>query len=233
MIPIVLTGTIIPKAIKTVHRDWEMRRREYLDAIKYYKKFSKVYFLENSSYDLSDDPEFACNENFQYLQFHPSTEFERGKGYQEFQKLDNFVKHNLKEDCFVKVTGRYIYKNFGDLFSFLFRNKCKYDLIIDSFIRLKTAHTSLFYVPKNVYLTQLQGLYLEMNDSEGVWAEHIIYRALKNIGSYTFFPKLPILNAISGSTGVKRTTNEHTVKVKIKNVQRKLFLVFRIKQLLK
>lgn len=233
MIPIILTGTIIPNAIKTVHRNWKVRRNEYLDTIRYYKKFSKVYFIENSYYDLSHDSEFSNDEKFQYFKFEASEQFERGKGYQEFQMLDEFVKHKLNEDCFVKVTGRYIYKNFGDLFSFLIRNKDKYDLIIDAFIRSKTARTSLFYVKKNAYLKRLQDSYLEMDDSVGVWAEHIIYRALKNFSSYTFFPKVPILNATSGSTGGKLITNENIVKIGIKNVQRKLFLVLRIRQLLR
>ena len=233
MIPIVLTGTIIPNTIKVEHRDWKVRRNEYLGAIRYYKKFSKVYFIENSHYDISHDGEFSSDERFQCFKLEASKEFERGKGYQEFQMLDEFVKRNLNEDCFVKVTGRYIYKNFDEMFSFLFRNKCKYDLIIDAFIWSKIARISLFYVKKNVYLTRLQDSYLEMDDSVGVWAEHIIYRALKNVGLYTFFPKVPILNATSGTAGVKMITNEHVARVRIHNVQRKLLSALKIRQLLR
>ena len=114
MMPIVLTGTIIPDAIKTVHRNWKVRRNEYLGAIRYYKKFSKVYFIENSHYDISHDGEFSSNERFQCFKFGASEEFERGKGYQEFQMLDEFVKAGLEENSFIKVTGRYIYKNFAE-----------------------------------------------------------------------------------------------------------------------
>ncbi len=232
MIPIVLTGTIIPNSIIVTHSNWKIRRREYLDAITYYKKFSKVYFLENSHYDLSHDDKFSNDENFQCFKFKPSKEFERGKGYQEFQMLDEFVKHKLNEDCFMKVTGRYIYKNFGDLFSFCLRSKCKYDLIIDAVMRRKRACTSLFYVKRSIYLQGLQCSYLEMDDSRGVWAEHIIYKVLQNIDSYIYFPELPILNSISGSTGVKITTDDHTVKVKIRNIQRSLLPLLRINKLL-
>ena len=69
MIPIVLTGTIVPNAIKTVHRNWKVRRNEYLEAITYYKKFSKVYFIENSHYDISHDSEFSSDERFKYFKF--------------------------------------------------------------------------------------------------------------------------------------------------------------------
>lgn len=231
MIPIVLTGTIVPNTIKTVHCNWKVRRNEYLDAIRYYKKFSKVYFIENSDYDLSHDSEFSNNEKFQCFKFEVSKEFKRGKGYQEFQMLDEFVKYKLNEECFVKVTGRYIYKNFDEIFSFFRRNKYKYDLIIDAFIRSRRAYTSLFYTPKDMYLLRLQDLYLEMDDSKGIWAEYVIYSALKNIRSYTFLPKVPILNVIQGSTGKKITVNKHSTKMKIKNAQRKLFLFLGIKQL--
>lgn len=232
MIPIVLTGTIIPNAIKVVHCDWKKRRGEYLKAITYYKQFSKVYFLENSHYDISHDDEFSSDERFQYFKFEPSKEFERGKGYQEFQMLDRFVKSRLEEDSFIKVTGRYIYKTFGELFSFLLRKGYKYELIIDAFMRTGLARTGLFYVRKETYLQHVQNRYLEMDDSKDVWAEHVVYSRLKNIHAYTFFPKTPILNVISGSTG-RLITNENIVKIGIRNAQRKILMALKIKQLLK
>jgi len=232
MIPIVLTGTIIPNTIKVVHCDWKKRRSEYLETIRYYKKFSKVYFIENSHYDLLYDSKFSNDERFQCFQFEACKEFERGKGYQEFQMIDDFVDGKLNYDSFVKVTGRYIYKNFGDLFSFLIRNKCKYDLIIDAFVRRKVASTKLFYVRKEMYLQHFQNRYLEMDDSEGIYAEHIIYRILKDICSYTFFPKIPILDAISGTSGLRMATDSNSRKEKIKNIERSLLAVMGIRRLL-
>lgn len=232
MMPIVLTGTIIPNDTKAAHRDWEMRRREYLDAIKYYKKFSQVYFLENSHYDLSHDAEFTGDEKFQCFKFRGSKQSKVGKGHQEFQMLDEFVSQKLNNDCFVKVTGRYIYENFDEIFSFILREKCKYDVIIDAFIRSRIALTSLFYVKKNTYLQCFQNSYLEMDDSEGIYAEHVIYRALKAPCLYTFFPRAPILNAITGTEGLKILMNGCSIKSRIKNVQRMLFLFLRAKRLL-
>jgi len=232
-IPIVLTGTIIPNAIKTVHCDWKKRRSEYLHSISYYKKFSKVYFLENSHYDLSNDNEFSNDERFQYYQFAVSKGYEKGKGYQEFQMLDEFVKHRLDEDCFLKVTGRYIYDNFDEIYAFIHRNRHKNDLIIDSFFQFKKAITSLFFIKKDIYLLRLQDCYLNMDDSKDLWAEHIVYNALKNIRCYTFFPKVFLLSGISGSTGYQYRVNEKSAKIKIKNLQRKVFSVFGIKQLLR
>jgi len=232
MIPIVLTGCIIPNTIKTAHRDWRSRRKEYLDAINCYKKYSKIYFLENSHYDLSQDSDFVVDEKTQYLKFEASKESEKGKGYNEFRMLDEFVKQNLNEDCFIKVTGRYIYENFKELFSFIIKNKYKYDLIIDAFVRNKKAWTSFFYVKKKTYLQHFLNSYLDMDDSKDVWAEHVIYSLLKNIHSYTFFPKNPILNAISGSTNLKITTSDYSIKLRIRNSQRILLPVLNSKRLL-
>jgi len=232
MIPIVLTGTIIPNSIKVVHRDWKKRRSEYLDAIKYYRKFSKVYFLENSRYDLSHDREFSNDERFGCFKFEASEKFDKGKGYQEFQMLDQFVKHGLSEDSFVKVTGRYIYENFDQIFSLIVRESRKYGLIIDAFCRRKIALTSLFYVTKHVYSEQFQNCYLEMDDSKDIWAEHVFYRRLGNVRSYTFFPTTPILNAISGSTGSRTKVNAGSTKVKIKNMERILLSVVGARKLL-
>jgi len=232
MIPIVLTGTIIPNTIKVVHRDWKKRRSEYLDAIKYYRRFSKVYFLEHSHYDLFHDDEFSSDERLECIKFEPSIEFERGKGYHEFQVLDEFVKQRLNDDCFLKITGRYIYSNFKELFSFILRDKDKYDLVIDAFIRTKIAFTSLFYVKKDIYLDQFLNSYLEMNDSKDVWAEHVIYNRLENIPSRTFFPKTPILNAISGSSGSRIAMDAGSTKVKIKNMERILLSVVGARKLL-
>jgi len=233
MIPIVLTGTIIPNAIKVVHCDWRKRRTEYLDAIKFYKKFSKVYFIENSHYDLLYDSAFSNDERFQCFKFEASKEFERGKGYQEFEMLDEFVKAGLEEDSFIKVTGRYIYKNFGKILSLIMSEDGKYELVIDTFIRRKVALTTLFYVRRETYLQHFQDRYLEMDDSKGIWAEHVIYRILKNVGSYACLPRAPILNAISGSTGETIRMNDHGAKLRVKDVQRILFRALNIKQLLR
>ena len=233
MIPIILTGTILPNSIIVVHHDWEKRRQDYIYAIRYYRQFSnKLYFIENSDYDLAHDSAFCTTEGFRAIQYKKSRYYERGKGYQEFEMLDNFVKNDLQEDCFVKITGRYIYKNFSSILAAVSKDKKKYELIIDSFVRLKTAITAIFYVNKSVYLNRLNGLYLNIDDSVNVYAEHVIYNNLSNV-NHTFFATVPILNAISGSTGQIMMTNENFLKISLKNTQRKCFRALNIRQLLK
>jgi hypothetical protein len=91
-LPIVLTATIYPRAIMTVHLTASERRLEYLNAVKYYTKFSHVYLLENSGFNFKDDLDFCSCENVTYIQLEPSNEFNKGKGFQEFEMLDNWFK---------------------------------------------------------------------------------------------------------------------------------------------
>lgn len=229
VIPIVLTGTIIPNAISVTHADWEIRRNEYLQAIKYYQQYSKVFFLENSQYELLHDFEFSSCDGLKCVKYTASTCYDRGKGYQEFKMLDDYVTYKLEDDYFIKVSGRYIYKNFSNLYAYANENRNKYGLIIDAHKKSKTATTSLFFAKKSVYLAAIKDLYLQMNDSEGGYAEHVIFRKLQSIASYTFFPEVPVLNVISGSTGGNIITNTNVVKMNLKNAQRKILRVLNVK----
>ena len=192
-VPIVLTATVIPNGIPTQHSDWRVRREQYLHAIAYYRQFSKVYFLDNSQYDLASDLEFQRNDGCVLLKYPGSDCSEKGKGYQEFEMLDAFVKSSLSEDCFVKITGRYIYSNFPRLFSLVYAMRHRYDLIIDSSMTRKKALTSLFYVSRSLYESRFTGCYQQMDDRMGVWAEHIVYRVIENIRGVTFFPETPFV----------------------------------------
>ena len=109
---IVLTGTIVPSAPFTVHNDPRIRRREYLEAIRFYSEFAPVYFLENSPYPLGDDAEFNQFPNVRLRQRPLSTKPERGKGYQEFEMIDGWLLNEPQPPRrWVKITGRYLYRN--------------------------------------------------------------------------------------------------------------------------
>lgn len=227
MIPIVLTGTIIPNAIKTAHIDIDKRKQEYLAAINYYKTFSKVYFIENSEAELGE--EFHSISGLQIIRMPKSNQYSRGKGYQEFQMLDNFVSNHLIENCFVKVTGRYIIKNFKDLYEYTILNSANYDAIIDTYPRKKYANTWVFYSTKAYYLKSILNTYLNMNDADEHWAEHQMFQNLDNSEKYTFFSELPINTSMSGSTMEYYVNSKF--KCIIKNAQRKIFYKLGIRNL--
>jgi len=112
---VLLTGTIVPNSVYTHHTDPSTRLKEYLFAIDYYCNLFKnddVYFLENSDFDLEKNSDYlklsrSCR--FTLLKFPQSQKFYEGKGYQEFEMLDNAVEQlKDKYTSFIKLTGRYI-----------------------------------------------------------------------------------------------------------------------------
>ena len=116
-IPIVLTGTIIPNTnIRMKHLDAEKRRKEYLNCINYYRNFAPVYFLENSSYPVEEDLEFTSIPNVEIRKFPVSSFPEKGRGFQEFEMIDSFIKNEKNiPNKFLKITGRYFYTNIKDI----------------------------------------------------------------------------------------------------------------------
>jgi hypothetical protein len=203
-LPIVLTATIYPRAIMTVHLTASERRLEYLNAVKYYTKFSHVYLLENSGFNFKDDLDFCSCENVTYIQLEPSNEFNKGKGFQEFEMLDNWFKlYGSKYRGFVKITGRYIVENIADILE----DACVSDSFNCIFERKKSyidiALTDLFYSGFEFYDKKLLGCYLFVDDKEGYFIEHVVGKILKNNPSTKVFSKHPIKTGISGSHGGK------------------------------
>jgi hypothetical protein len=201
-ISIVLTGTIVPNAIRVEHTDFQRRRDEYLRAIEYYHEFAPVYFLENSTYDVMGDREFFKYDNVHIRKFPVSNNYHKGKGYQEFEMLDNwFNTEQLLPSRWIKITGRYIVVNFEDIFRDCINNYL-YDLIIEQrILPSKIAHTDVFYVTSLFYRDHFIGVYQDSDDSRGKYIEHIIRERIRRIDRFRTFKMMPLISGINGSTG--------------------------------
>ncbi len=222
MIPIVLTATITPQVSShSAHNDPGKRKNEYLEAINFYRRFSKVYFLENSGYPVRDDADFPREDaGLVYKTYEKPGDKNRNKGSLEFEMLDRFVREELKEEGFIKITGRYIYGNFQELFDFAEGQSGRRQLIIDAYCRRKSAFTSLFYMSRPLYLERFAGAHAEMRDEPGHWAEHVFYRRLGGFSGYGFFRPLPMLRMISGADGVSVDYARTPLRNFVKNAQR-------------
>lgn len=200
---IVLTGTIVPNAPFTAHNDPQLRRREYLEAINFYREFAPVYFLENSTYPLADDAEFNQWPNVNLRQRPVSGSPERGKGYQEFEMIDGWL---LDEPApprrWMKITGRYLYRNFGELFEDCRRER-RAQVIIDQCALSQIARSYLFYVENNFYREYIAGIYHQCDDEAGEWIERVLYRRLVSLpkSQARLFSLEPRLTGVSGTTG--------------------------------
>jgi hypothetical protein len=231
VIPIVLTGTIIPQAIYTKYAEAHQRRLEYLTAINFYRKFAPVFFLENSLFDMASDQEFKQEKDFSPIKIAIDRDFSKGKGYQEFQTLDTFVSKHFQGNAFIKITGRYIFKNFSAIYRCLESNPAKECVVMDIHTRRKVAITSIFYSTKDFYLRWLYGKCKQMDDSKDIWAERIYFKELLHNPEVTFFSRKPLLTVQEGSTGLFINEHKFSPKVVISNLQRAMFSLLKIPRL--
>lgn len=198
---IVLTGSIVPAVNFVVVADVSERRAQYLAALRFYSDFAQVYFLENSTYDIAADPEFLALQNVRIRRFSMSNGADRGKGYHEFAMLDTWHDSETSPpERFLKITGRYLLRNIAAFLAEC-RRAGQRTLLIDRFANSEIALTSVFSVSWGGYGELLKGLYRQMNDSDGLWAERVYYAALRNSGTAHIFAHEPELIGVSGSTG--------------------------------
>ena len=197
---IVLTGSITPAVNFVAISDIAERRKQYLAALEFYRGFAPVFFLENSTYDLSTDPDFTMP-GVMLRKFSMLPERERGKGYQEFAMMDAWHASEIAPPArFLKITGRYRVENV----SYLLREcdaAAPEEMLIDRYRRRHVALTSIFSVSWGGYPASLRGLYRQMNDARGVWAEHVFYKALAGKRHVRPFATESDMRGISGSTG--------------------------------
>ena len=224
---LIITGTIVPNAILTKHADPKIRRKEYLESLLFYSEHmdDPIYFLENSLYDFSTDSEFQglfCERKIKLVKFPISCEFQLGKGFQEFEMIDQFIKSlSGKYHSFVKISGRYQYLNIKELTDFT----CE-GIVIDMIRRYKVAITSFFYSTFDFYQEHLMDLYLEVDDSHGQWIERILYKKLRGknyVRQVQLFPVSPIFRSIYGSSGESIDTQKNVFINHIRNIERIIF----------
>lgn len=198
---IVLTSTIVPNSIKTKYIDPSKRRLEYLKAIEYYKNYGDIFFLENSSYQIEKDKDFYQYKNVYIRKFPTSQHYEKGKGYQEFEMLDNWIKSekNLPEH-WIKITGRYIITNFNHIYNDILTSNN--ELIIEQNSKKKWAHTNLFYISTEYYKNNFLGIFENCDDSSGKYIEHIIHDKIQGFSCCRVFKTLPLFEGINASTGI-------------------------------
>jgi hypothetical protein len=232
---LLITGTIVPNSNFVAHTNIEERRKEYYDSLLFYSdnfKDDDLFFLENSSYDFEKDAEFQkllADRKIILMKFSVSDKFKQGKGYQEFEMLDRAIEKLATEyNSFIKITGRYKVMNLKQLTGF----KCE-SLVADFHKKTKVTQTNVFYVNGSFYNSYLKNLYLQVDDSKGVYIEKIVYNKIeteKLEKKVKLFLLNPIIVGISGSYG--GTLNRNKIKMKIRNVERKLLKALGINQFL-
>jgi hypothetical protein len=183
---IVLTGTIVPNVVTQLqHCDPMVRKNEYLAAIKFYAQFAPVYFLENSTYDLLNDQDFNSIPHVLIRKF-PVSEFAaKGRGFQEFEMLDRWVKsENNPPERWLKITGRYLYQNITEILAEC-SSKKDCDLLINQHRFSGVAESAIFGISHIFYQNQISGLFQECDDGSGWFIEKALHRRLCNVSAST------------------------------------------------
>jgi len=202
-VPIVLTATVIPQTTGTALMEPETRLAEYAKAVQFYVRQAPVIFLENSSYSLEGHAAFREAARLQVKRFPPSASPERGKGYQEFEMLDNWLAAEARPPVrWLKITGRYQILNIQSLL-----HECRQDLnsglIVDRMPRAGMARTYVFCTSTEFYRTRLRGLYRQCDDRCGAWIERMLFRQLQGrpAAEVHLFKTQPRIHALAGTSG--------------------------------
>lgn len=222
---LLITGTIVPNSNYVEHKDATARRNEYLEALKFYADKANgydIFFLENSEYDIAADREFSDllkNKNISLLKFPKSPAFSLGKGYQEFEMLDQAIDRLSNEfDTFVKITGRYRVLNLDKFLGLT----CK-GMLADSHKKFGVTQTNFFMVNSRFYRENMAGLYKNVDDGKGEYIEKAVYRKIfsdeKLKGQIKLLPVNPAISGISGSYGGELRRNK--LKLIVRNIERK------------
>jgi hypothetical protein len=205
-IPIVLTATVIPNGVTAAASDPEKRLREYMAAVAFYLDFASVFFLENSAYPLEKHPEFRQTERLQVRRFKPSASPERGKGYQEFEMLDDWMSSEAQlPERWLKISGRYQILNVSSVLAEC-RQAAGVPLIIDQARRPSMARTYFFCARTEFYQNQMKGLYRQCDDRTGEWIERVLFRQLKAARDVRIFLTQPRVSAMAGGSGASFPT---------------------------
>ena len=202
-LPVVLTGTIIPNVPGAASVNPKIRLAEYQQVLHFCQQFAPVIFLENSGYPLKQHAAFAETPRLQIRQFPPSTNPERGKGYQEFEMLDAWLASDPQPPPhWLKITGRYQLKNLRSILDECRRER-KYALLIDQLAKQRLARTHLFCVTTAFYQQWIRQLYRQCDDRQNEWIEHVLFRQLEKVapGQMRIFKNQPDFCARLGSTG--------------------------------
>ncbi|MCZ4408131.1 hypothetical protein O3Q51_04895 [Cryomorphaceae bacterium 1068] len=220
---IVLTATIRPNVDFVARADVDRRIEDYAKCISFYLQNTSqpIVFAENSGFDPNESPlfrPFLDHDRFHWQTIEPHSDLSKGKGFQEFYTLDQLVEKGLCGEYFVKITGRYLVRNAPSLIE-----KMKAPFHIDLHQKMKVAITGFFGVETQFYRDHLFGKYIESNDVQGRFIEHVIYDAIRD-NDFSKSVELLHENAqyegVSGSHGNSMARNPY--KMKLRSLERSI-----------
>lgn len=212
---ILLTACINPGGMPfTVVSDATQRLNQYLLALQFYLQNTScpIVFVDNSNMDKTPFLEYESQygSRLEILSFDGNKVKTQGKGLGEMEIIEYALIHskfNLLLDKYriVKITGRLIVRNINSLLKCDKWHLYPYKSIVCHVNSDLTFADSRIFISLGsfMYLLVKQKKYL--NDTKGIYFEHLLCQQIKQQKTFTFFPFItePHFEGISGSTGIK------------------------------
>lgn len=216
---LILTATVDPSGISFMKRtDKDQRYRDYKQALAKWLGtdcLDGIIFCENSGADLSELEDMATTAGgtkTEFLSFY-GQDFprSRGKGYGEMLTLKYILEHSSMIDKWensflIKVNGRYFVKNIYLLSHFL-RNNPDLDAVCTFRENLRYSDSQVFAGSRYFFLNYLFPLSENIDDTGGVFFEHVLARAVHlGLSQDRKWSLPPVVPDIEGFMGTSNTS---------------------------
>ena len=212
---ILLTACINPGGMPfTVVSDATQRLNQYLLALQFYLQNTScpIVFVDNSNMDKTPFLEYESQygSRLEILTFDGNKVKTQGKGLGEMEIIEYALMHskfNLLLDKYriVKITGRLIVRNINSLLKCDKWHLYPYKSIVCHVNSDLTFADSRIFISLGSFMNLLVKQKKYLNDTKGIYFEHLLCQQIKQQKTFTFFPFItePHFEGISGSTGIK------------------------------
>ena len=212
---ILLTACINPGGMPfTVVSDATQRLNQYLLALQFYLQNTScpIVFVDNSNMDKTPFLEYESQygSRLEILSFDGNKVKTQGKGFGEMEIIEYALIHSkfnllLDKHRIVKITGRLIVRNINSLLKCDKWHLYPYKSIVCHVNSDLTFADSRIFISLGSFMNLLVKQKKYLNDTKGIYFEHLLCQQIKQQKTYTFFLFItePHFEGISGSTGIK------------------------------
>lgn len=242
-IVVLLTATVDVRNVVYLQRsDLQVRLSDYEQSLKLWmenKYTPKLIFCENSGYDLSLLSESCYRNNphqkkIEFISFDDNHyPRELGKGYGEMRIIEHVIENSRligPDTLIVKVTGRLFVAGIGTIISGMLRNP-KADIYCNLSGYQTKAESYIFCASVSFLKNYLFPGKELINDSKGVFFEHVLARAVHAALSdgkvWSMLPGFIDLRGVSATTGAIYTRSFFSRLKGFMFYKLKLFVLFR------
>lgn len=212
---ILLTACVNPGGMPfTVVSDATQRLNQYLLALQFYLQNTScpIVFVDNSNMDKTPFLEYESQygSRLEILSFDGNKVKTQGKGFGEMEIIEYALIHSkfnllLDKHRIVKITGRLIVRNINSLLKCDKWHLYPYKSIVCHINSDLTFADSRVLISLGSFMNLLVKQKKHLNDTKGIYFEHLLCQQIKQQKTFTFFPFItePHFEGISGSTGIK------------------------------